>query len=123
MSFVHVFDAFVDSIVLKSSVFYHMVCHCKSCPPYHTAAFMRLHLHGYRYTIAQHEKLKGRAIDRSEFAGALGENTKRVNQNPDCYRKLCILIYRKVCTVIYRLQKASFCILSNYRLHLVSYRI
>jgi transposase len=29
----------------------------------------------------------GRAIDRSEFAGALEENTIRVTQNPDYYRK------------------------------------
>ena len=26
------------------------------------------------------------AIDRSKFAGALEETTKRVNQNPDYYR-------------------------------------
>ena len=32
-------------------------------------------------------KNNGMDIDRSEFAGALEENTKRVNQNPDYYRK------------------------------------
>lgn len=32
-------------------------------------------------------KHNGRAIDRSEYAGALEENTKRVTQNPGYYRK------------------------------------
>jgi hypothetical protein len=48
---------------------------------------MKLYLYGYRYGIAKHENLNGRAIDRSEFAWALEENTKRVNQNPGYYRK------------------------------------
>jgi transposase len=60
-AFVHVVDAFVDTIDLKSSGFAHVERKGEGYPPYPPASLMKLFLYGYRYGIRATRKLEQEA--------------------------------------------------------------
>ncbi len=57
-SFVHVVDAFVDAIDLKSFGFAHVECEEEGRPPYAPSVLLKLYLYGYRHGIRSTRKLE-----------------------------------------------------------------